>query len=82
MNTSKQPKGSNVFTSKESLRMHPLNTMILLLMFCYPRLLFMSVMPSKNNKVFAFVKTCNKIQKIPTTTKYPHLVFVHSLYGG
>ena len=25
MNTSKQPKGSNEFTSKESLRTHPLN---------------------------------------------------------
>ena len=71
MNTSKQPKGSNVFTSKESLRMHPLNTMVLLLMFCYPRLLFMSVMPSKNNKVFAFCKNLQQNTKNTHNNKIP-----------
>ena len=36
--------------------MHPLKTMVLLLMFCCPRLLSMSVMPSKTYKVFTLVK--------------------------
>ena len=36
--------------------MHPLKTMVLLLMFSYPRLPFMSVMPSKTYKVFTLVK--------------------------
>ena len=39
-----------------SLNMHPLKTMVLLLMFCCPRLLSMSVMPSKTYKVFTLVK--------------------------
>ena len=81
MNTSKRPKESNESTSKASLRMHPLNTMVLLLMFCYPRLLIMSVMPSKNNEVFAFVKHLlqNKSAKY-FKAKYKYLALVHSSY--
>ena len=54
-------------------------------MLCYPRLPFMLAVPSKNGKVFAFVKFVKNLlhskSALLQTANYLYLVFVHSSYG-